>query len=129
MNMMNAKINESPSELISRQITELGDWRGELPARLRLLILDAAPVITEEWKWGTAVWSKNGLLCSAKAFKDKVKLNFFAGAVLADPKGLFNAGLDAKGTRAIDFSEGDTIDEAALKNLVRAAIAYNSSGA
>ncbi len=129
MKMTEAKINQTPSELISSQIAELADWRGELLARLRRLILDAAPGIAEEWKWGTPVWAKNGLVCSAKAFKDKVKLNFFEGAVLADPKGLFNAGLDAKDTRAIDFSKGEAIDELALKELVRAAVAHNSPAA
>jgi len=111
--------------LITKQIAELGDWRGKLLARLRKLILDAAPDVTEEWKWGTAVWTSNGLVCAAGAFKDHVKLNFFKGASLKDPKRLFNAGLDAKATRAIDFTEGDKIDESALKALIRAAVAYN----
>src|SRR5262245_18894920 len=113
------------SQLISDLIAKLGDWRGKLLAQLRKIILDAAPGITEEWKWGTAVWTNKGLVCSAGAFKDHVKLNFFKGASLKDPKGLFNAGLDAKGTRAIDFYEGDGIDTSALKALVRAAVAYN----
>jgi len=111
--------------LITKQIAELGDWRGKLLARLRKLILDAAADVTEEWKWGTAVWTSNGLVCAAGAFKDHVKLNFFKGASLKDPKRLFNAGLDAKATRAIDFTEGDKIDESALKALIRAAVAYN----
>ena len=117
-----------PLQLITNQIAELADWRGKLLARLRKLILEAAPDITEEWKWGTAVWSHKGLVCSAGAFKDHVKLNFFKGASLKDPKGLFNAGLDAKATRAIDFSEGDNIDASALKELIRAAMAHNMSG-
>jgi len=117
-----------PLQLITNQIAELADWRGKLLARLRKLILEAAPDITEEWKWGTAVWSHKGLVCSAGAFKDHVKLNFFKGASLKDPKGLFNAGLDAKATRAIDFSEGDDIDASALKELIRAAVAHNMSG-
>jgi len=117
-----------PSQLITNQIAELVDWRGKLLARLRKLILEAAPDITEEWKWGTAVWSHKGLVCSAGAFKDHVKLNFFKGASLKDPKGLFNAGLDAKATRAIDFSKGDDIDASALKELIRAAVAHNMSG-
>ncbi len=121
------KSNGTPSELISAQISGLADWRGEMLTRLRRLVLDAAPGLTEEWKWGTAVWSKNGLICSAGAFKDHVKLNFFKGAFLEDPKNLFNAGLDAKATRAIDFSEGDMVDESGLKDLVLAAVAYNSS--
>ena len=118
----------TPSQLITNQIAELADWRGNILARLRELILDAAPDITEEWKWGTAVWSQKGLVCSAGAFKDHMKLNFFKGASLEDPRGLFNAGLDAKATRAIDFNEGDDMDESALKDLIRAAVAYNLSG-
>ncbi len=118
----------TPSQLITNQITELADWRGKLLARLRKLILETAPDITEEWKWDTAVWTQNGLVCSAGAFKDHMKLNFFKGASLKDPKHLFNAGLDAKATRAIDFSEGDDIDESALKDLVRSAVAYNKTG-
>jgi len=114
------------SQRITNMIAELGDWRGKLLARLRTLILEAAD-LTEEWKWNTAVWSNNGMICAAGAFKDHVKLNFFKGASLNDPKRLFNAGLDAKGTRAIDFTEGDKIDEPALKALVRAAVAYNSA--
>ena len=116
---------KNASQLITDLIAELGDWRGEVLTRLRKFILDAAPALTEEWKWGTAVWTSNGLVCSAGAFKDHVKLNFFNGAALKDPKGLFNAGLDAKSTRAIDFGEGDDIDESALKALIRAAVAYN----
>src|SRR5262245_42336004 len=115
------------SQLISNMIAELGDWRGKLIAQLRKLILEAAPDLTEEWKWNTAVWSNNGMICAAGAFKDHVKLNFFKGASLNDPKRLFNAGLDAKATRAVDFTEGDKIDEPALKALVRAAVAYNSA--
>ncbi len=116
------------SNLIDKRIKELADWRGKMLARLRKLILEAAPDITEEWKWDTAVWSQNGMVCSAGAFKDHVKLNFFKGAFLKDPKGLFNAGLDAKAARAIDFSEGDDIDVSALKDLIRAAVAHNLSG-
>ncbi len=118
----------TPSQLITKQIAELADWRGKMLARLRELILEAAPDITEEWKWDTAVWSQKGLVCSAGTFKDHVKLSFFKGASLKDPKGLFNAGLDAKATRAIDFSEGDNINEPALKELIRAAVAYNMAG-
>ena len=113
------------SQRITNLIAELGDWRGKVLARLREVILDAAPDITEEWKWGSAVWTNKGLVCSAGAFKDHVKLNFFKGASLKDPKRLFNAGLDAKFTRAIDFNEGDDIDASALKALIRAAVAYN----
>ena len=115
------------SELITDQIAQLGDWRGKTLARLRKLILEAAPEVTEEWKWGTAVWTHKGLVCAAGAFKDHVKLNFFKGASLEDPERLFNAGLDAKATRAIDFAEGEKIDTNALKALVRAAVAQNIS--
>jgi hypothetical protein len=113
------------SQRITDPIAELGDWRGQILARLREVIRDAAPDITEEWKWGTAVWTNKGLVCSAGAFKDHVKLNFFKGAFLKDPKRLFNAGLDAKSTRAIDFNQDDDIDASALKALIRAAVAYN----
>jgi len=125
---MSSKDNLTPSQHIDNQIKELTDWRGKLLARVRKLILETAPEITEEWKWGTAVWSCKGNVVAGGVFKDHVKLNFFKGASLKDPKRLFNAGLDAKATRAIDFSEGDDIDESALKELVRAAVAYNVSG-
>jgi hypothetical protein len=118
----------APAQLISNQIAELADWRGTLLARLRKLIHEAVPDIAEEWKWGTAVWSQKGNVVSAAAFKDHVKLNFFRGAALEDPQGLFNAGLEAKATRAIDFNEGDKIQEAALKDLIRAAAALNVAG-
>jgi hypothetical protein len=115
------------SQRITNMIAALADWRGQLIVRLRKLILEAAPTVTEEWKWNTAVWTSNGMICAAGAFKDHVKLNFFKGASLKDPKHLFNAGLDAKATRAIDFTEGDKIDETALKALIREAVAYNST--
>jgi hypothetical protein len=118
----------SPSEFITNQIAGLADWRGALIARIREQIKAAAPDITEEWKWDTAVWSQNGNVVSSKAFKDHIKLNFFKGASMEDPHGLFNAGLDAKATRAIDFFEGDKIQEAALKELIGAAVAFNFSG-
>jgi hypothetical protein len=117
-----------PSQRITNQITELADWRGQMMGRLRKLILEAAPDITEEWKWDTAVWSYKGNVVAIGAFKDHVKLNFFKGASVGDPKRLFNAGLEAKATRAIDFNEGDNINEAALKELIRAAVAQNMSG-
>ncbi len=120
-------VGPNASQRITDMIAALGDWRGKILARLREVILDAAPDITEEWKWGTAVWTNNGLVCGAGAFKDHVKLNFFKGASLNDPKRLFNAGLDAKSTRAIDFNEGDDIDAPALKALIRAAVAYNQA--
>jgi hypothetical protein len=119
--------SSNPSQLITNLIADLGDWRGKLLARLRKLILESDRDITEEWKWGTAVWTHEGLVCSAGAFKDHVKLNFFKGASLEDPKGLFNSGLDAKATRAIDFREGDSIDASSLKNLIRSAVAHNLS--
>jgi hypothetical protein len=122
------KDGRSPSELITNQIEELADWRGKLLAQLRQLILDAAPDLTEEWKWGTAVWVHTGNILAAGAFKDHVKINFFEGAALDDPSKLFNAGFEAKATRAIDFHERDRINAAALKELVRAAVALNASG-
>ncbi|HLO16437.1 MAG TPA: DUF1801 domain-containing protein [Anaerolineales bacterium] len=125
---MNAKDNKTASQQIDRYINELGDWRGKMLTRLRKLILEAAPELTEEWKWDTPVWSHKGNVVAEGVFKDHVKLNFFKGASLVDPKGLFNAGLDAKTSRGIDFSEGDEIDELALKDLVRSAVAYNKSG-
>jgi len=115
----------NPSERIDTQIAELADWRGQMIARLRKLIREADPDITEEWKWDTAVWSHRGLVCAVGAFKQTVKMNFFQGALLEDPQKLFNAGLDAKKTRAIDFREGDAVDESALKELIRAAVAHN----
>ncbi|MDQ2886296.1 MAG: DUF1801 domain-containing protein [Chloroflexota bacterium] len=115
-----------PSERIDNQIVELADWRGLMVARLRKLILEADPDITEEWKWDTAVWSHQGLVCAVSAFKKTVKLNFFQGALLEDPHTLFNAGLDAKKTRSIDFREGDAVDESALKDLIRSAVAHNA---
>jgi hypothetical protein len=115
------------SELINKQIADLGDWRGEMLAQVRQLIHAAAPDITEEWKWGTAVYTQKGLVCAASAFTGHAKLNFFKGATLEDPKGLFNAGLDAKLMRSIDFQQGGRIPEAALQDLVRAAVAHNLS--
>jgi hypothetical protein len=119
---------DSPSQLITKHIAELTDWRGKLLARLRKLILEAAPEVTEDWKWGTPVWAHKGNVVAVGAFQDHVKLNFFKGASLDDPQGLFNAGLDAKATRAIDLHQGDKLNEAALKKLVRTAVDYNNSG-
>ena len=118
----------SPSQQIDNYIHGLGDWRSKMIARLRKLILDSAPELTEAWKWDTPVWAHKGNVVAAGVFKDHVKLNFFKGASLEDPNRLFNAGLDAKATRAIDIREGEEIDEAALKDLVRTAVAYNASG-
>jgi len=128
MKKTDVKDGMTASQHIDNYINELTDWRGKMLARLRKLILDAPPDLTEEWKWDTPVWSYKGNVVAGGVFKDHVKLNFFKGASLNDPKRLFNAGLDAKATRAIDFSEGDEIDESALKDLIRAAVAYNVSG-
>ena len=128
MPKIDSKSELSPSQLITNQFEGLGDWRGKLLIQLRRLIHEADPDITEEWKWDSAVWTHKGMVCSAGPFKDHVKLNFFKGASLNDPKGLFNAGLEAKATRAIDFSEGDSIDEPGVKELIRTAVAYNLSG-
>jgi len=117
-----------PSKLIDQQIAELTDWRGKTMAKLRKIIHDADSAITEEWKWNTAVYSHNGLVIAVGAFKGNVKMNFFQGASLPDPHKLFNAGLEAKKTRAIDLHEGDKINEPALKDLIRAAIAQNRAG-
>ena len=122
------KDDPTPSQLITNRIAELADWRGKMLARLRKLILAASPGIAEEWKWGTAVWSHKGNVVAVGAFKDHLKINFFKGAALKDPHGLFNAGLEAKAMRAIDLHAGDAIDEAALQALVRAAVAHNLSG-
>ena len=118
----------TPSQLITERITELDDWRGEMLAQLRQLILEADPDIVEAWKWDTPVWTHNGNVVAVGAFKDHMKINFFKGASLNDPHGLFNAGLEAKATRAIDIREGDDINEAALKALIHAAVAQNLSG-
>jgi hypothetical protein len=128
MKKLDQKESMTASQHIDNYIKEVGDWRGEMVSQLRKLILEAEPHLTEEWKWDTPVWSYKGNVVAAGVFKDHVKLNFFKGASLADPNGLFNAGLDAKATRAIDMAEGEEIDAAALTDLVRSAVAYNSSG-
>lgn len=118
----------TPSQQIDRYIEETHDWRGRTLAQVRKVILDADPAITEDWKWmGSPVWCHNGNLVVGNAHKDKVKLTFSHGASLDDPDGLFNNGFNGKVWRAIDISEGDTIDEAALKNLVRSAVAFNAA--
>jgi len=117
----------TPSQNIDKFIKELTDWRGKWIAKFRALILKTAPEVTEEWKWGVPVWAYKGNVVASGVFKDHVKLNFFKGASLNDPKKLFNAGLEAKATRAIDISEGDKLDEAALKDLIRQAVALNSA--
>lgn len=126
--MKKADSKVSASQHIDRYIEELGDWRGKFITRLRKLVLDAAPNLAEEWKWDTPVWSYKGNVVAAGVFKDHVKLNFFNGAGLEDPNHLFNAGLDAKTSRGIDFHEGEEFDEAALQDLVRTAVAHNASG-
>lgn len=118
----------TPSQHIDIFIKELTDWRGKWVAQFRTLILKTAPEVTEDWKWGVPVWVCNGNVVAAGVFKDHVKLNFFKGASLPDPKKLFNAGLDAKATRAIDIAENDTINKAALKELIRAAVELNKAG-
>jgi hypothetical protein len=129
MAAIRARPSQGASQQITKYIAETKDWRGQMVGRLRKVVLAASPAITEEWKWGTPVWSENGLVCAAGVFEDHVKLNFFKGASLADPKRLFNSGLDAKATRSIDFREGDKLEEAGLKSLIRAAVAFNASGA
>jgi hypothetical protein len=119
---------ESASALIDKKIKQLGDWRGKMLAKVREIILDADPEIVEEWKWmGSPVWSHDGIIAVANAHKGKVKLTFSHGARLPDPDKLFNAGLEGNARRAIDFLEGDRINERALKNLVRAAVDYNQN--
>ena len=119
---------ESPSELIDARISELDDWRGETLSRLRALIKQADPEVVEEWKWrGTPVWSHDGIICTGETYKSVVKMTFAKGASLKDPSGLFNSSLEGNVRRAIDFHEGDKIDEKALKALVRSAVALNTS--
>ena len=117
------------SELISQRIAELGDWRGKTLARMRELIKEADPEVVEEWKWmGTPVWSHDGMICTGETYKSVVKLTFARGASLKDPARLFNSSLDGNVRRAIDIHEGDGVDEAAFKALVREAIAQNGAG-
>jgi hypothetical protein len=121
---------ESPSRLIDARIKDLGDWRGRMLSRLRALIKEADPEAVEEWKWrGTPVWSHNGLICTGETYKNVVKMTFAKGASLKDPSGLFNSSLEGNVRRAIDFHEGDKLDEKALKALIRAAVALNKSPA
>jgi hypothetical protein len=121
---------ESASRLIDARIQELGDWRGEMLSRLRALIKQADPKVVEEWKWrGTPVWSHDGLICTGETYKRVVKMTFAKGASLDDPSGLFNSSLDGRVRRAIDFREGDKVNEKALKTLIRAAVALNTSSA
>ena len=122
--------SKSPSQLIDSRIKELGDWRGKMLSRLRTLIKEADPEVVEEWKWrGVPVWSHDGLICTGETYKNVVKMTFAKGAALKDPSGLFNSSLDGNTRRAIDFHEGEKIDEKALKNLVRDAVTLNKSTA
>ena len=128
MKKIDSKETMTASQRIDHYLEELTDWRGKMIARLRKLILEADPNLTEEWKWDTPVWSYKGNVVAAGVFKDHVKLNFFKGASLEDPNLLFNAGLDAKTSRGIDLTEDEEFSEAALQDLVRAAVALNASG-
>jgi hypothetical protein len=120
--------SKNPSELIDRRIQELGDWRGEVLARVRALITDADPEVVEEWKWrGVPVWSHRGILCTGESYKDYVKLTFAKGAALDDPAGLFNASLTGNTRRAIDIRADDTLDERAFTELIRAAVRLNEN--
>ena len=121
---------ESPSKLIDARIRELGDWRGKLLARLRAIVHDADPDVVETWKWrGVPVWEHDGMICTGETYKNAVKMTFAKGAALDDPSRLFNSSLDGNTRRAIDFHEGEEIDEEALKALVRAAVALNETTA
>jgi hypothetical protein len=118
----------SASKLIDARIEELGDWRGETLARLRALIKQADPQVVEEWKWENPVWSHDGIICTGETYKKAVKMTFAKGAFLDDPAGLFNSSLEGRVRRAIDIKEGEKVNEKALKTLIRAAVALNSSG-
>jgi hypothetical protein len=121
--------DKSPSQLIDARIQELDDWRGKTLSRLRTLVKEADPQVVEEWKWSVPVWSHDGLICTGETYKKVVKLTFARGAALKDPSDLFNSSLEGNTRRAIDFHEGEKIDEKAFKTLVRAAVALNTSKA
>jgi hypothetical protein len=130
MDMNAPQKSESPSQLIDGRIKELGDWRGKMLSRLRALVKEADPEIVEEWKWrGVPVWEHEGIICTGETYKSVVKMTFAKGASLDDPASLFNSSLEGNTRRAIDFHEGDKIDEKALKTLVRAAVTLNKSKA
>jgi|SRR5215211_4920420 len=130
MEKSGSQTSKSPSQLIDARIKELGDWRGEMLSRLRTLVKEADPDVVEEWKWrGVPVWSHDGLICTGETYKNVVKMTFAKGAALEDPSGLFNSSLEGNTRRAIDFHEGEQIDEEALKTLVRAAVTLNESRA
>ena len=122
--------SDSPSQLIDARIKELGDWRGQMLSRLRTLIKEADPEVVEEWKWrGVPVWAHDGLICTGETYKNVVKMTFAKGAALEDPSQLFNSSLEGNTRRAIDFREGEKVNEKALKTLVRAAVTLNKSKA
>jgi hypothetical protein len=130
MNKSGTQKSKSPSQLIDARIKELGDWRGKMLNRLRALVKQADPDVVEEWKWrGVPVWSHDGLICTGETYKSVVKMTFAKGAALKDPSRLFNSSLDGNTRRAIDFREGEKIDEEALTTLVRAAVTLNKSKA
>jgi hypothetical protein len=130
MSKSGSEKNESASELIDARIEELGDWRGEMLSRIRGLIKQADPEVVEDWKWrGVPVWSHDGLICTGETYKNVVKMTFAKGAALDDPSGLFNSSLEGNTRRAIDFHEGEEVDEEALKGLIRAAVSLNASKA
>ena len=130
MTKSGSRESESPSQLIDARIKELGDWRGEMLSRLRAIVKEADPEVVEEWKWrGVPVWSHGGLICTGETYKNVVKMTFAKGAALDDPSRLFNASLEGNTRRAIDFREGDEIEEEALKALIRAAVALNTARA
>ncbi len=128
MKKSDASKGQPASQLISRRISELGDWRGATLSRMRKLIKDADPDVVEEWKWMNPVWSHDGILCTGESYKNHVKLTFARGAFLKDPARLFNSSLDGNVRRAIDIHEGEKVDGPAFKALVRQAVALNSSG-
>jgi len=128
MTKTSAKKGESPSRLIDARIKELDDWRGRMLSQLRALIKQAEPAVVEEWKWrGVPVWSRDGLICTGETYKNVVKLTFFKGAQMRDPKKLFNSSLEGRARRAVDFHEGDKVDKSAFKALIREAVALNTS--
>ncbi len=129
MKKSGSQTSEPPSRLIGTRIQELGDWRGEMLGRLRALVKEADPDVVEEWKWSVPVWSHDGILCTGETYKSVVKMTFAKGASLKDPSRLFNSSLDGNVRRAIDFREGEKINEKALKALIRAAVALNRSKA
>jgi hypothetical protein len=129
MKKSDSQKSEPPSQLIDARIKELGDWRGKMLSRLRSLVRESDPEAVEEWKWGVPVWSHDGLICTGETYKSVVKMTFAKGAQLKDPSGLFNSSLAGNTRRAIDFHEGERINEEALRTLIRAAVSLNKSTA